>query len=257
MYATLMDALRKTGPVPPLVTVITDSITVHKIWLNQPSEVYCVADEDTMRVVESCGIAAEKIRITGFPVSLQFTEPLPAAADPGAQRILYLPSTTARRVGATLNALRPILEQGVKLTIPTGKHGSRLYHVLRKFSDSAKNLSIEIMGWTDRIPELLRTHDVVICKAGGAILHEVLAARIPAVIDYVVPGQEEGNAELLLSKGAAIRTNRARKTAEAVRLILADDGRLGREMRERMQPLSVPDAALLTAHEVLAAAANP
>jgi len=52
----------------------------------------------------------------------------------------------------------------------------------------------------------------VICKAGGAILHEVLAAHIPAVIDYVVPGQEEGNAELLLRHecAACVRSRRSR-----------------------------------------------
>ncbi|HYF37752.1 MAG TPA: glycosyltransferase [Prosthecobacter sp.] len=256
VHATLLDVLRKQGPVPPLVTIITDSITVHRIWLTQPSELYCVADDETRHVVEMEGIPPESIRITGFPVSLRFTEPLPASVRPvGVQRILYLPSTTARRVGATLRALRPLLEAGVRLTIPVGKHGSRLYHVLRKFTDTLQDLSsVEIIGWTDRIPELLRTHDVVICKAGGAILHEILAAQVPAVIDYVVPGQEEGNAELLVSNHCAIRTETAAETGEAARRILADGGRLAREMRSHMAPISVPDAALRAAREILALA---
>lgn len=253
LYAALMDALRSQGmELPRLVTIITDSISVHRIWLMQPSDLYCVADAETQEVVHKLGIPYGKIRITGFPVSLQFTETLPPSTNQlGSQRILYLPSTTARHVAATLAALKPLLEKGIQLTIPVGKHSSRLYHVLRKFTDAMPDAPVEIIGWTDRIPELLRTHDVVICKAGGAILHEVLAARIPAVIDYVVPGQEEGNAEMLLSRHCAYRAKTAAETADQVAKILAAGGKIGRQMRTNMLPISVPDAAMRTAHAAL------
>ncbi len=254
LYAALLDALRRQQvPVPRLVTIITDSISVHRIWTMQPSDLYCVADEETREVViDRLGVPPEKVRITGFPVNLQFIEDLPEESlKPAPQRILYLPSTTARRVAATLKALKPLQEKGVKLTIPVGKHSSRLYHVLRAYTDSLPDGRVDIIGWTTRIPELLRTHDVVICKAGGAILHEVLAARIPAVIDYVVPGQEEGNAEMLLSRNCALRTETAQATGEAVAKILADEGRLGRLMRANMLPISVPDAAIRAAQDVL------
>lgn len=253
LYAALMDALRKQDEeVPKLITIITDSITVHRIWLMQPSDLYCVADAETKEVVEKLGISHRQIRITGFPVSLQFTEKLPEEASrPGVQRILYLPSTTARHVRMTLASLKPLIKKGVQLTIPVGKHGSRLYHVLRKFTDEMPDAPVEIIGWTDRIPELLRTHDVVICKAGGAILHEVLAARIPAVIDYVVPGQEEGNAEMLLSRNCAYRSKTAAETGECVAKILANGGKIGRQMHTNMLPISVPDAAIRAAKAAL------
>lgn len=252
LYAALLDGLRRQMDVPPLATIVTDSISVHRIWVAQPSDLYCVADEETRAVMEHLGAPAARIRVTGFPVNLRFTEPLPAETGrAGAQRVLYLPSTTARRVGATLRALAPLLDAGVQLTVVVGKHGPRLYHALRAFTDARPAAPVEIVGWTDRIPELLRTHDVVVCKAGGAILHEVLAARVPAVIDYVVPGQEEGNAEMLLSRQCAVRTETARETAAAVKRVLAAGGRLGREMRERMRPISVPDAALRAARAVL------
>jgi processive 1,2-diacylglycerol beta-glucosyltransferase len=257
LYAGLLDALRRQGqPVPRLVTIITDSISVHPIWIRQPSDLYCVADVETEVVVQRLGVSVKKVLVTGFPVSLQFTEKLSAATARG-QRILYLPSTAAGHVAATLESLRALLESGVRLTIPVGKHSSRLFHVLRKFIDSVSPESVEIIGWTKRIPELLRTHDVVICKAGGAILHEVLAARIPAVIDYVVPGQEEGNAEVLLSRNCAYQSATGAETGKAVAKILADGGHIGRQMRENMLPVSVPDAALRTANEILLLASQP
>lgn len=254
LYPVMLEALARKQPVPPLCTVITDSISVNRIWVMSESSLFCVADEETKKVVAGFGIPEAKIRITGFPVSLAFTEPLPEAQPATGARILYLPSTTGRCVAATLKALRPLLLAGNKLTLPVGKHASRLYHVLRKFAETLPPGTLEVIGWTKRIPEFLRTHDVVICKAGGAILHEVLAARIPAVIDYVVPGQEEGNAELLTKIGGGVVTTAPQETADAVTSILVNNAAVGRRMRASMAKLSVPDAALRTARAALSIA---
>lgn len=252
-YSTLLAPLRARRAVPPLVTVITDSVSVHPSWHTDPSDLWCVADEETAAVLRGKGLPADQIQVTGFPVSPAFAAPLPhpVPAD-GPPRLLYLPSTPVPHVAATLAALRPLMQGGARLTLPAGKHASRLYHVLTRFGDSLPPDRFAVIGWTDAMPELLRTHDAVICKAGGAILHEVLAARTPAVIDYVVPGQEEGNAEMLLKNGCALRSTTPQETAVAVARLLADDKRLLQTMRARMTPpLSLPDAAARAAREIM------
>jgi processive 1,2-diacylglycerol beta-glucosyltransferase len=252
-YSSLLRPLRSLRDVPPLVTIITDSVSVHPSWTNDPSDFFCVADAETRQVLIDRGIAAEKIAVTGFPVSPRFAMPPPPAATPSpSPSLLYLPSTPVRHVAATLNALRPQVLAGVKLTLPAGKHLSRLYHVINAFADSVPADRFELIGWTDRMPELLRSHDLVICKAGGAILHEVLAARTPAIIDYVVPGQEEGNAEMLLSHGCGLRSTTPQQTADAVAQLFANQSRQLKTMRSQMvPPLSLPDAAYQTARAVL------
>lgn len=251
LYSILLESLAKQQAVPPLCTVITDSISVNRVWVMARSELFCVADDETKKVVIGFGVPESKIRVTGFPVDLAFTEPLPELPPHQGARILYLPSTTGRRVAATLEALKPLFRTGVKMTLPVGKHDKRLYHVMRRFTDSMPPDTLEIIGWTKRIPEFLRTHDVVICKAGGAILHEVLAAKIPAVIDYVVPGQEEGNAEMLTKHDGGIVTNSAKETAAAVESILTNNSAVGRRMRASMAKISMPDAAIRTAKAAL------
>ncbi len=256
-YSTLLAPLRTKREVPPLVTIITDSVSVHPSWLADPSDLWCVADEETAQVLRSKGLPPDKIKITGFPVSPAFASAPPQLPAPGGPlRLLYLPSTTVPHVAATLEALRPLLLQtGARLTLPAGKHTSRLHHVLTRFGDSLPPGRFEVIGWTDAMPELLRTHDLVICKAGGAILHEVLAARTPAVIDYVVPGQEEGNAGMLLKNQCALLSTTPAETAAAVARLLEDDWQLLGVMRSRMTPpLSLPDAAARAAREVLALA---
>ena len=256
LYAVLLETLAKQQSIPPLCTVITDSISVNRIWVMSGSDLFCVADDETKKVVAGFGVPETKIRTTGFPVSLAFTEPLPTELPHEGARILYLPSTPGRHVAATLDALKPVLLSGAKLTLPVGKHASRLYHVLRRFTDALPPEKVEIIGWTSRMPEFLRTHDVVICKAGGAILHEVLAAKIPAVIDYVVPGQEEGNAEMVTKHDGGIVTHNARETAAAVVSILTNQGAVARRMRASMAKISVPDAAVRTVRAALTIATS-
>src|SRR5205814_8682371 len=44
---------------------------------------------------------------------------------------------------------------------------------------------------------LLASHHVLVSKAGGATVQEAIAAACPMIINQVVPGQEEGNAQLI------------------------------------------------------------
>lgn len=246
IYSSLLDHLSKQGrTLPPIVTVITDSISVHPSWTSAPSDLVCVADEETHRAVLDLGVRQSSIHITGFPVRLSFM--MEASRYHEGTRILYMPSTPPGHVGATLNAVLPMLRQGTRLTLQTGRHAPALYQTIRRFMDSHPAAPVDVIGWTDQLPRYLQTHDILICKAGGAILHEALAARIPAIIDYVVPGQEEGNAELLLTHHCAVRSRSPEETARALQQLLDNHLALATSMRSNMRPLSVPDAALRVA----------
>ena len=254
LYPKLLQQLRAKGhAVPPVFTVITDSISIHPTWLLAPSDGYFVADEDSKQSALKLGAEAARVHVSGFPVSLDFMEPPDAAecTTPHGQ-MLYLPSTGVRHVERTMDALRPLVAAGVKLTLPVGKHASRLHHVITRFIDALPAADIEILGWTNRIPRLLQTHDLVICKAGGAILHEALAATCPAVIDYVVPGQEEGNAELLTKHGCGVTTKTPEETGQQAARLLANDRAEAKHMKANARAHSEPDAAMKIAKQVLA-----
>ena len=66
------------------------------------------------------------------------------------------------------------------------------------------------LGWTNQMPELMMSHHLVISKAGGATVQEAIAARCPMIVNQVIPGQEEGNAELIEETGR--RRGRGEKT---------------------------------------------
>jgi processive 1,2-diacylglycerol beta-glucosyltransferase len=252
MFQGVLQNLREKGhPAPPVFTVITDSITIHPLWLLGPSRRYYVADEGSKTGLAMLGVDEKNIVVSGFPVSLAFMDAPESAPPSPAGRILYLPSTGERHVRQTLNALRPLLERGTHLTLPLGKHYRRLYHVTTRFLDSMPRASIDVLGWTPAIPRLLLTHDLVICKAGGAILHEALAARCPAIINYIVPGQEEGNAELLVKHDCGVVTRTPAETGSQAERFLESGRAVADRMRNNMRPHSIPDASLQIARDIM------
>jgi processive 1,2-diacylglycerol beta-glucosyltransferase len=248
-YSSLLHALRQDGvAVPPVITLITDSISVHPMWLAAPSDLYLVADAETRDVITAAGVDAAAVRVTGFPVSGKFS---PSPRPSVQERLLYLPSTPTAHVLHTLQALVPLLQRGVGLTLLAGKHLPRLHHPLRKFMDAHPHLDICVLGWTDQVPELLLSHRAVITKAGGAILHEALAARVPMIIDYVVPGQEEGNADYVTRHHCGLRTHTPQQTAQAVERLFGADPAFLHTVQQSLAERSILDAAAHAAQEIL------
>src|SRR5215470_13426798 len=56
------------------VAIVTDSITVNAIWYHAPADYFVVANDQSMAVVRDHGVASEKIKVFGFPVSPRFAD---------------------------------------------------------------------------------------------------------------------------------------------------------------------------------------
>ncbi|MEO6055185.1 MAG: glycosyltransferase, partial [Chthoniobacterales bacterium] len=62
-----------------------------------------------------------------------------------------------------------------------------------------------ILGYTEDMPKLMKTANLLLSKPGGLTTAEALACGLPMVILDPVGGQEERNADMLLENGAAIK----------------------------------------------------
>jgi len=101
------------------------------------------------------------------------------------------------------------------------------------------------------MPRLLQTHHLVIGKACGAAVQEAIAAQCPLIVNQIIPGQEEGNAELVLSLGIGAVALERKKVINAVDRAFADDGLLWRQWRQNIARVSCPDASFKIAALIL------
>ena len=96
------------------------------------------------------------------------------------------------------------------------------------------------LGFTDDVALCMDAADLIVTKAGGLTVTELVAKRLPAVLSPSIPGQEERNGDFLIAQGGAVRPATGRVAAEAVSL-LADKARLA-AMREALGLLATPSA---------------
>lgn len=231
-------------------TVITDSLTVNSIWLRCSSDWFLTPNEATARVLEERGIPKGKIRVTGFPVPSLLSTPAPIRPVPptdGRWRVLYMVNGSTADAVETTRALLGL--DAISLTVTCGKNE----HLRSRLSTLANDLErpIEVHGWTPNMPELIRSHHILVGKAGGASVQEALAAHTPMVITQIVPGQEEGNARLLVENSAGDLATTPQTIADTVKSLTSPPFDLYKARLRAATRLGHPNGAKDTAHFVI------
>lgn len=255
-YAFMFEHLAARGlRLPPWYNVVTDSISINSLWWKAPCAGWFLPNEDSAEVLRRAGIPAERIHVAGFPVAPFFADHerelvRPDLAAGAAPRVLYIVNSGVQGAEATARAL--LAEEDWEVTITVGRN-ARLRAELESAA-AGRRRPAAVYGWTDQIPRLLLTHHVVLSKAGGATTQEAIAARCPMIVNQVVPGQEEGNYELLRRHGAGAFARGPAQVLAVLRGAFADRGAGWRRWREALEPLARPEAARAIAAHVLAAA---
>ena len=185
---------RRDDPARPrLITVVTDSISVNRAWHRAHSDWYVTPNQATAEVMLRQGVPAAKVLPYGFPVSSRLA-PRSSARAGERPRVLLMLNPGKRDAVELAGALSAL---GLELTITVGKDADFREAVERVVAGRAT-----VLGWTDRIPDLMLSSHLVVSKAGGATTHECVAAGVPMVITQVIPGQEAGNGRLITEHGA-------------------------------------------------------
>lgn len=226
------------------VVMITDSLSVNAIWFRCSADYFLVPNEASGAVLERAGVAREKIRPLGFPVSPKFAKAAEVLRpDPSAEtgrRVLYIINATKPGAPELVRRLAALDE--IQLTVTLGRN-MRLLTSLKRLLDSSER-TFEIVNWSDELPRLLRSSHLLISKAGGATVQEALAAACPMIVNHIIPGQEEGNARFISEAGCGTIAVSHDRVVEAVQNAFANNAAQWREWSANVQRVSRPEASL-------------
>ncbi len=237
----------------PLVTIVTDSITVNSVWYRAESDFFVVPNEQTAVVLRRAQVPEEKIKPLGFPVPLPFarasvSKTAPVNGTPA--RVLYMINSGKAEAPELVARLAQI--PGVELTVTVGRDGD-----LQSAVEAAVRRAerpVEVFGWTDKMPELLMRSHLLIGKAGGASVQESIAAKTPMIISQVVPGQEEGNMRLIVENECGALAETPEEIAQTIERALTGGAQLWQTWHANIARLSPPNASREIAKFVLATA---
>jgi processive 1,2-diacylglycerol beta-glucosyltransferase len=135
-----------------------------------------------------------------------------------------------------------------QLVTVAGRNES-LEEELQDLADGARMKLIQL-GKIDFVDDLIAASDVVITKAGGLIVSEVLARGTPIVIIDPIPGQEEWNADFVAGAGAGIQLRMPEMVPYAVASLLRNPERMT-VMAEGARQVGRPSAAVAVVERTL------
>jgi processive 1,2-diacylglycerol beta-glucosyltransferase len=251
LYGFLLDQIFDGGKARdfPFFTIVTDSITINSVWFRPASDYFIVANEQTAHVLRTSAVPERKIKVLGFPVTLQFANAspkLPPSNEHG-RRVLFMINFAKADAPQLTRRLLEIPD--IELTVTVGRDPELQAAVEAVIERSGR--AVEVFGWTPRMPELLMRSHVVIAKAGGATVQEAIAAKTPMIASQVVPGQEEGNARLLVENECGALAESHDAIAQTVGRAFENGAGLWLKWSANICKLSRPDAAREIARFVL------
>lgn len=198
----LQQARLKSGAAWPIITVVTDLVTIHASWATPGADLYLVPTRDAYESVKKYGVPDSRIIHTGFPVHPKFTDGrstrLQARRDLGLDPERFTVLFTSGGVGAgNMNQwISTLVEKchDKQLLIVTGNN-KQLYSELRR--QITDNERIKVYGFVDNMETLMTASDVIVSKAGPGTIMEGVATGRPLIITEAVGIQESGNIDYI------------------------------------------------------------
>jgi processive 1,2-diacylglycerol beta-glucosyltransferase/1,2-diacylglycerol 3-beta-galactosyltransferase len=225
------DVLRESRLDIPVIIVVTDPFTAHKMWFLRKDQRFVVFSERLKAHCEALGIAGERLAVFPFVLSTKFSAGIPRdqitavkqrlGFNPSKKLVLILGGGDGIPRGAAI--LRRLIHHvpDAEYAIVCGRNKGLLLSAqeLRRRSQ----VHLEAYGYVDNVHELISISDVVISKGGASTCMEVLMLKkIPVVTDYIWE-QERGNVEFLTENAIGFYEPHLKNLPTLVQRVLTDD----------------------------------
>ncbi len=208
----------------PVSVVVTD-YSLHWYWVQPNVQYYFVATEAVRRqLIREANISPVQVVVSGIPVEPIWYETANRTALANQHHVsLERPIILALSGGHGLIDLTTVVTELEKIKNPTtiiavaGKN-KKLYEKLNAMPQGRH--TVQTLGWTDSMPDLVRLADVVISKSGGLTTTECMVAGRPLVAVFPIPGQEEANARFITSNNLGLVVKKDSAIASTVERLL-------------------------------------
>ena len=251
-------ALQEANLRIPFVTVVTDLVSLHPLWLCPKTDSCLVPTEPAKERALANGLPPEKVKVVGLPVGLKFAG---GVGDKGTlrdklgleqDRPTILVVGGGEGMGKVYKIARAIAKAHVnaQLIVVAGRN-RRLQRRLEKVD---WEIPTTVFGFVTNMPELMGASDVIITKAGPSTISEALIAGLPILLSGFVPGQEEGNVEYVINKGVGTWAEKPRRIADTLAQWLQPENEILTHMAQKAQRLGRSQAALDIAVEIFSLA---
>ena len=267
----------------PIVTVVTDLVDVHRVWVADGVDHYVAGSEAAAATLMRYGVARQRIARLGIPLRPEYgrrhvptTPPGPddltesEEAKPASQTEMRrrldldpeLPLVLFMGGGAGAGSLVKRVRAVAALAQQTGREfqiavvtGSNV-RSRNALEGIAWPLPVRVYGYVPSTADLMIAADIVATKPGSVTVSEALAVGRPLVLSRPAGGQEAGNIPYVVQEQAGFYAPSPQETADASALLLQQPD-ICWEMGQRAARLGAPDATRRTLDLIQGLVARP
>jgi 1,2-diacylglycerol 3-beta-galactosyltransferase len=230
----------------PLVTIVTDLETLQPLWFHPVADLCLVPTQTACNLAIKAGLPAEKVKIVGIPVR---PELLKGDQDRNAIRkslgwredLFTVLAIGSKRVGGLYDAVSVLNHSGFPLQLVIAAGGDN--ELYQRFQGIEWHVETHVYNFVSEMGTFMRAADCVLGKAGGLTVSESLASGLPLILIDVIPGQETGNANYIVSGNAGVLAEAPTDVLEAMAHWLENDRCLYQEQAQNARRLGHPRAA--------------
>ena len=230
--------LKRKGKINSKIATIMTDFAPHDQWLvgSDFTDFYFVAHNKMKDYLISKNISSDKIFDTGIPISDRFLSDFDKKEifnslelNDNLKTILFF---AGGEYGLGKNKTIDIFKyfneiafniQVIAIAGKNEKMKNAFEEIVNEYNSTDK---IKVLGFTDKVPELMAISDLVVTKPGGLTTSESLACNLPIVAINPIPGQEEENAEFLENNNIAIWIRKNDNYKKIFKQLLSDDTKL-------------------------------
>jgi 1,2-diacylglycerol 3-beta-galactosyltransferase len=192
----------------PYITVITDMVTTHAFWYNTSATLTLAPTPEARERGLDFGIDPDRIKVVGQPIADAFRRPSASKADLRAQLgwpqdlPVVLMIGGGEGMGPLEETVRAVdhANLDMMMVVVAGRNQT----VKDRLKKADLQTRHEILGFVENMPDLMNAGDIVITKAGPGTISEAFIAGLPIILYSRMPGQEDGNIDYVVDKGAGV-----------------------------------------------------
>ncbi|MFZ5646314.1 MAG: MGDG synthase family glycosyltransferase [Bacillota bacterium] len=247
----VLSALRRQGKFGRYTVGTLTDMTIHPYWIFPEVDLYTVGAERLAGELAGFGIPESRIYTTGIPIDPAFAGDVDRKAVLASCNLVEgIPTILVMGGGLGMGPLEEAVaalgatDTRCQIIVVTGSN-TPLKEKIELMSARLPN-RVFVLGYCDNVHQLMAVSNIMVSKAGGLSCAEALARRLPILIMDPLPGQEERNAQFLVSEGAALGVSGTDDLVGKVKKCLANPFLL-EEMSGAAARLGRPDAARVIA----------
>lgn len=231
-----------------LATILTD-FSMHTQWLigNEYGNYFFVANDKMKEQLINYGVEEEKIYVTGIPLSSKFKRKIDNEEtfklfnlNPKKKTILFFGGGEfglgkERTVQILDSLIRSVTDYQIVAISGKNEKMKKKFEEIVSYENAEDR--VRVLGFTDKVPELMKISNIVVTKPGGLTTSESLASGLPILVISPIPGQEEENAQFLEEKGVGIWLKKDQNPDEVISQLFKDENKIN-EMKEKVDKLA-------------------